>query len=558
MDSVSISTGRLKHVMRQIKAKKFNYRVCFARDIVGPGGGVYITANTELDERYLGWLDRRNPTQQGDSFVDVVFYKGDVPSPREPSIPLDELDLPAEDTHVEEDYRKRAETVSNEVVGRAGEVVKQAEGVYKSLNKPDFTIADLRGAEVEGSLREFEQRIKAFHGAVKRAIGEYMMGNSLVLDLIVKYKLNKKAVRHALNVAAFATEMAVQLAFKQHNREDNLADYFKGLSRDDLLERLGEPDIEDEEMTPEDIEDMREVLFKMELTEIFLGGFMHDCGLWNEPFCLDEGHEVKGAKVIWELRDLQKYAPSLVKTVLFHSDIIRLADRYGVVKVVEAPEDPESITFKREFFRTSDDAKTAIEMRPGDFMASLLSDDDLRKVIPVALAERYITQTQDITSKAHWEVINDLARYIKGGLFMRYMATLCNSQVEVVAPRRAYVKLQGMITVTVADRKEVRRAQRLEVTDFEAASIHHGGDRNSPHLISLFIRRPDGSRDKADYVGPKDLALWERSAGLSRRMYIPSGRFRNNMSIWVTGFISEEVYGKILQEYEQEFKLRRS
>jgi hypothetical protein len=296
----------------------------------------------------------------------------------------------------------------------------------------------------------------------------------------------------------------------------------------------------------------------MELTEIFLGGFMHDCGLWNEPFCLDEGHEVKGAKLIWELRDLQKYAPSLVKTVLFHSDITRLADRYGAVKVVEAPEDPENITFKREFFHTSEDAQTAIEMRPGDFMASILSDDDLRKVIPVALAERYITQTQDITSKAHWEAISDLARYVKGGLFMRYMATLCNSQVEVVAPRRAYVKLQGMITATVEDRKEVRRAQRLDVTDFEAASIHHGGDRNSPHLISLFIRRPDGSRDRADYVGPQDPALWDRSAGLSRRMYIPSGRFKNNMTIWVTGFISEEVYGKILQEYEQEFKLRRN
>jgi len=41
-------------------------------------------------------------------------------------------------------------------------------------------------------------------------------------------------------------------------------------------------------------------------------------------------------------------------------------------------------------------------------------------------------------------------------------------------------------------------------------------------------------------------------------MYIPSGRFKNNMTIWVTGFISEEVYGKILQEYEQEFKLRRN
>ena len=39
-------------------------------------------------------------------------------------------------------------------------------------------------------------------------------------------------------------------------------------------------------------------------------------------------------------------------------------------------------------------------------------------------------------------------------------------------------------------------------------------------------------------------------------MYIPVGRFNNNLSIQVTGFISDEVYAKILDEYEQEL-LRR-
>ena len=39
-------------------------------------------------------------------------------------------------------------------------------------------------------------------------------------------------------------------------------------------------------------------------------------------------------------------------------------------------------------------------------------------------------------------------------------------------------------------------------------------------------------------------------------MYIPTGRFKNNLSFQVTGFISEEVYTKILADYEQELMRR--
>ena len=50
--------------------------------------------------------------------------------------------------------------------------------------------------------------------------------------------------------------------------------------------------------------------------------------------------------------------------------------------------------------------------------------------------------------------------------------------------------------------------------------------------------------------------VWERNAGAESRMYIPVGRFKKKLSIQVTGFISDEVYAKILYEYEQEL-LRR-
>lgn len=555
MQSVNMSTERLRFLLREIREKDQDYTLCVARDIYGPGGGVYITADSALEEKHLTWLERRNPAPEGDTFVEVILYKGKPSGGRTAASPAVEMDLPEEKDTGEESYRDRAEKRSAEVGKRAKAVARQAEKMYRTIGKADFSIADLRRAEVEGGLKEFEKQIRIFHGAVKKAIEEYMRGNTLVMDLIVKFQLDKKAVRHALNVAAFATEITAQLALKGSDGSD-LEEYFEGMSREELPAKSGEGADENGEITPEELEIRRQELFKDELVEIFLGGFMHDCGLWNEPFCLDEGHEIKGAKLIWELQELQEFAPSLVKIILFHSDIVRLSDRYGVVKVIEAPDDPERISFKREFFHTDEDAHTAIEMRPGNFMASILQAGDLRKVVPVALAERYITQTQDIDSKSRREVINDLARYVKGGLFLRYVVALCNAQVEVIAPRRAYVKLDGRVTVTVDDKREGRRAQRLDVTDFEAASIHHGKDRNSPHLISLFIRRPDGSRDKAEYVGPQDPGFWERVTGVKERMYLPVGRFRNNLSLQVTGFISEDVYGKILEEYERELKLR--
>ena len=57
-------------------------------------------------------------------------------------------------------------------------------------------------------------------------------------------------------------------------------------------------------------------------------------------------------------------------------------------------------------------------------------------------------------------------------------------------------------------------------------------------------------------MAAQDPALWERKAGAESRMYIPVGRFKKKLSIQVTGFISDEVYAKILYEYEQEL-LRR-
>jgi hypothetical protein len=550
MNAITMSTQRLRHLLGEIREKKSPYRVCSARDIIGPGGGVYITANSELDERHLAWLERRNPAPETPTYVEVALYKDEAPVST-----TGELELPQAEEPPEKDSRERAENYSREVVERAENVVQQAEEVYRAVGKIDFSVADLSRGGADAGLRELEQRLGALRGAVKKALEEYLKGNTLVMELILKFQLDKRTVRHALNVAAFATEMACQLAAKEKGRQA-LEGYFGELSGEQLLAQLEEPVVAAEGMSAEEVAHKRRELFQRELVEIFLGGFMHDCGLWNEPFFLHEGHEVKGAKLVWGLKEVQQHAPALVKIVLFHSDLARLADRYGVVKIVEAPEDPEEITFKREFYRTLEDARAAVEMRPGKFLARILSSADLRKVLPVALAERYVSQTQDVHAKPRWEAIGELARYAGEGLFTRYMVALCNAQVEVIAPRRAWVKMAGSITVSVEDRKEGKRAQRLDVENFEAGSLLHGADRQSPHLITLFVRRADGSRARSEYVAPQDPALWERAASAESRMYIPAGRFKNNLALQVTGFVSEEVYGRILEEYERELKRR--
>jgi hypothetical protein len=286
--------------------------------------------------------------------------------------------------------------------------------------------------------------------------------------------------------------------------------------------------------------------------------------LWTDPFHLAEGHEVKGAKVISETKEVRRFAPSLEKIVLFHSDLIRLSQKQGVVQVIENPEDPSKIQFRREFYDDLENAQAAAELQKGRSRAEVLTPADLRKLLPVALAEYFISQTRDVYDKTDVEVINDLVLHTRGGLFQRYLVVLCNSRVDLIAPRRALVTLSGHLSMMVegggrdARRRDGRRAQRLVVDGFDAGSLMHGRDRNSPHLITLFQKRGDGSRERLEHVQPQEHSLWERAAGRDSRMYIAAGRYRNNLSFKVTGFMSDEVYERVLGDYENELDRRLS
>lgn len=213
------------------------------------------------------------------------------------------------------------------------------------------------------------------------------------------------------------------------------------------------------------------------------------------------------------------------------------------------------MNFRREFYDERNDAEEAAELYSSNSHADVLSTADLRKVPRSArgvLYQSYARRVYQVRGGGYQRT----GATLRGGPFQRYMVVLCNSRVEVVAPRRALVSLEGHLSGMVESRKDSRRPVRLDVDGFDAGSLFHGGDRNSPHLISLFLRRRDGSREKAEYVGPREGALWDRAAGIDSRMYIAAGRFRNTLSFRVTGFMGEEVFTRVLGEYEQEYDRR--
>jgi len=560
--TATLSIERLRRLLPEIEERELDMALCPTEDIAGPGGGVYITAQTPLTAKHVDWLERRNPSPDAPVYLEVAFVRRAEQGAAAPAPHLEQSpDLGImDDVPPSEGQREaRAEELSKGVATSARDVAARAQSMYQLLRRADPNAVDLRGPDTEAGLREFERSFSQFHGAVKKALGEYLQGNTLVMDLILRYHLDRPTVRHGLTVAAFATEMASLLALRDGAAEPEvdpsraLHGYFGDLSAAQLQEQLGESQ---GELSPEEIGELRLRLFRNELVEIFLGGFMHDCGMWTEPGFLEEGHEAKGRRLIGQTEEVGRYAPSLAKIVLFHSDITRLARRPGAVAIAENPNDPQHAAFRTEFYDTPEEAGSRAELQSGDVHAEVLSDADLRKILPVALGEHYTSQTQDVYDKSPVEVLGDLAQHVRGGLFLRYIVVLCNSRVEVVAPRRALVALEGHIPMFTATAKNPRKVQRLDVDGYDAGSLHHGSDRNSPHLVSLFICRRDGSRIKADYIAAQDPALWERTAGPESRMYLPAGRHRNSISYRVTGFMSEDVYARVLGGYEQELRRR--
>ena len=111
MIPLSMDTKRLRHLLKQFEEKGLDVQICSAKDILGPGGGTYIKADTLLGERHLNWLEHRSLTPLTPTYVDVVFQDGD----RTTTDALSGFDLSAEPAQAQKERREKAEETSREV-----------------------------------------------------------------------------------------------------------------------------------------------------------------------------------------------------------------------------------------------------------------------------------------------------------------------------------------------------------------------------------------------------------------------------------------------------------
>ena len=484
-----------------------------AGDVPGPGGSTFIAANQRLTERHLIWFEQRNPASgTRPTYVDVIIAHAGR-APRGPDA------APTEPAESAGSRHQRAQNVSREVVTKADNVTRQAAEVYRIVGDGAFSPKALRNQQVQENLSVLDDHIRQFHSAVRGAIDEYLVGNTLIMDLISRHDLATRTVQHGLGVAVFATEIASQVLLKGGGEPDDGA--WPGGDDDRAQGRLR--------------------LLQKDLAEIFLGGFMHDCGLWSPEASPGESHEMAGARLLWNIPEIQQFLPSLTKILLFHSDVIRIATKPALVQIVEYPGEPAKTTFRGEFYRSADDARTSIRFRGDHVQAEILGDGDMHKVLPVALAEYCITQAEGFNARSLPDIVSRLAGHAQAGLYLRYIVALCNAQVEVIAPRRAYVALSGHLEFG---------GRQLDVDGFEGGSLWHTEDNFSPHVVVLFGHDGSGKKTRLAFASPHEEAFFRPPRDSSRRLYLAAGRHRNSLALRVTGFMSEDVYTNILGEYE--------
>jgi hypothetical protein len=500
-----------------------------------PGGGEMITFNSHLTPSALQFIARRKRSL--DAPVSVIIYEpGD--DEKYKTFRNSEA-LPPEVANDAErmNDQQRAKDATQRVTRSAARVSKHAEQIHSVLTGASLKSQDLSRPEVKQALSIFGSALKRFRKNTEKAIEEYIVhGNTLIMDLITQHDINVLSLKHALKVACFATELVAMMGEKE---------YFSTLSSEEVFEQLGETP--EGPVTDKLLREKKQVLFKRELVEVFLGGFMHDAGLWQSG--RPEGHEIRGAMIVAQTPQIEMVSKTLIDLVLFHSDIKELAANEGVMRIFGLSDEGEVVAFHREFFKTQEDVQVAERLQKPSFSYKIFTETDLRKIIPVAIAEVFISLTQSRKATSRQDAVTDLASLSEGGLYQAYMVALCNMQSEVIAPARAMVELGGSISVNRGD-----QPRWLDTTGSQAVSVGHDDSRHSPHLIVIFSREEDGSQKILTYLSPKDQRLWDRSDS-DCRMYIPGGRFRS-LTYKVVAILRQDIYEKHFKAYEQEVQQR--
>ena len=140
MNPISMSTRDVRVILREADDQDTDLSVRVAVDIYGPGGSVFIAANSKLTERHLVWLEQRNPASASKpTYVDVAISHGKRGGRNAP-----DLSRAVESSDSAGERRRRATELSRDVVAKADAVSKKATEVYRIVGESAFSGSALR------------------------------------------------------------------------------------------------------------------------------------------------------------------------------------------------------------------------------------------------------------------------------------------------------------------------------------------------------------------------------------------------------------------------------
>jgi len=461
MNTQKLTIKQAGELLRKNTKENLGLDIRIAETHHAPGGGEMITYNSHLTPGALQFIAQRKRSLDAQITL-VVYDKDDDAKLKEFR---ENATLPGDIGTEQKDVEERAQKISQRIARNAQRVNRQAQKVHTALSSPQLKDQDYTRPEVKQALSVFGTALKRFRKNTEAAITDYIEnGNTLIMDLITEYELDMVSLKHALKVACFATELVSMMG------EDT---YFGDTKGEEIYHLLDETP--PEYILSDALKEKKRLLFKRELVEIFLGSFMHDAGLWQ--LGLQDGHEIRGAMIVAHTPRIETISKSLIDIVLFHSDIHELAANQGVLRIFGLSKEGSVVAFQKEYFKHTEEVHIAENLKKKNFAYKIFTEEDLRKILPVAISENFITRTQARRPISRHDAITDLASHSEGGLYQKYMVTLCNMQTEVIAPTRSMVSLEGSISVHRGD-----QPRWLDVTSTQAVSVGHDDSRHAPHF----------------------------------------------------------------------------
>lgn len=517
-----MTVSQARHLLRALVDRNQAHFLRLGEDILSPNSDAKMAlADSQLTYRALEYF--RQQSKEEDPRIRLRLFENvreleDFQGDEEESAGLTEQSL-----------ERRAREAATDVASKAKDVAAAAKNVQAIASGFQVRKEDRLRADVKATLQEMERAFRKFKSSTHVAIEEYLGNqNPLVLDLIKDYDLDIAGARHGLRVACLATELAAHLRPEA---------YFGKTVPDEIFQRLDIPESE-RDYSPDGIDRVRQTLFRRELVEIFLGGFLHDAGLWSSP--MYDGHEQRGARIVSELAQLGQNVDAIADIVLLHGELEKLATHSAVIRTRN--DGAEADLFTCEFYVGAETAEENYLLRSGGD-ARLIREEGLRTILPVAIAEFWVTSEEDDARVQPKELVEAAVDKGDTALYAKFMMTLCNSQPKVEAPPRALVGFEGKLPAGARGKKHL-----MQLDGDVGISVYNAGWQG-PHVIRILRKRPDGGLEKLERLRPEHPGLLERSHTRGY-MYVPVGRM-GNLTVTVIGILGKEAFERNFREYAE-------